>query len=321
MHQTKSSTGRRLSRLVLATVGALALCALGAAPTQSCGAIPGGGAPVCGDGRVTGMEQCDGAVPAGHTCATEGVYSGYVSGTLRCDAIACAFDTRGCTLPVCGNGRIEGLEQCDGADVRGETCFADQAGTVTCDPELCIFDRTACKPPTCGNGVKEMGESCDGTDFDGHTCQAAYSDPAATGPLKCYSNCDVDLRECYPRPGFCGNGSTETPHEECDGDTTCQQYAVRRGLPADYYTSGRVACPDCSVTSTIQCTQNRAHCGNGILEREYGETCDGSDLGGATCSSAGFLFGSLRCSETCQLSYLSTCWGGCIPNGRGTYCQ
>jgi hypothetical protein len=104
---------------------------------------------------------------------------------------------------------------------------------------------------------------------------------------------------------------------------TCQEYAVRRGLPADYYVSGNVACPagSCIVTSTSQCVINHAHCGNGILEREYGETCDGADLGGATCSTAGFLFGSLRCSDTCQLSYLSSCFGGCIPNGRGLYCQ
>jgi len=321
MHQWKTSSGTRLSRLVLVTAGALALCALGAAPTQSCGPLPGGGLPdagggvhVCGDGRVTGMEQCDGVVPAGRTCETE--TAGYVNGTLRCDPIACILDARGCTLPVCGNGRAEGMEQCDGADLRGVTCPEGQVGKVTCDPEFCIVHRAACKLPTCGNGVQDPGEDCDGTDFSGHPCYVAPSDSPTTDPLKCLSNCTIEGGECYPQPP-CADG------RECDGPMTCQEYAVLTGWPADHYVSGRVPCDaeSCMVTSTSQCALNHAHCGNGILEPEWGETCDGSDLGGATCQSAGFPFGSMRCSQSCQLATFSSCYGACIPMGRAFYCQ
>jgi hypothetical protein len=41
------------------------------------------------------------------------------------------------------------------------------------------------------------------------------------------------------------------------------------------------------------------HCGNGIIEPEYGEQCDGTDLGGATCSSLREGFGRLRCGTAC----------------------
>lgn len=41
------------------------------------------------------------------------------------------------------------------------------------------------------------------------------------------------------------------------------------------------------------------HCGNGIIEPEYGEQCDGTDLGGATCSSLREGPGRLRCGPAC----------------------
>jgi hypothetical protein len=40
-----------------------------------------------------------------------------------------------------------------------------------------------------------------------------------------------------------------------------------------------------------------AVCGNGT--RETGESCDGADLGGATCTSLGFTGGTLRCLGSC----------------------
>ena len=41
------------------------------------------------------------------------------------------------------------------------------------------------------------------------------------------------------------------------------------------------------------------HCGNGKIEPEYGEQCDGTDLGGATCSSLREGPGRLRCGPAC----------------------
>ncbi|NMB74879.1 MAG: hypothetical protein GYA21_07085 [Myxococcales bacterium] len=46
----------------------------------------------CGDGRITGTEQCDGADLGGEGCADRG----YDAGALACDPATCLVDTRGC---------------------------------------------------------------------------------------------------------------------------------------------------------------------------------------------------------------------------------
>src|SRR5262245_22689209 len=102
----------RLSRLMFGALGLLALCALGAAPAQSCGPLPGTGGgdagpppPNCGDGQISGREECDGTNLGGKTCATAS--SIFASGTLRCDPNTCTFDVRKCEYPKCGNGILE----------------------------------------------------------------------------------------------------------------------------------------------------------------------------------------------------------------------
>jgi hypothetical protein len=54
-------------------------------------------------------------------------------------------------------------------------------------------------------------------------------------------------------------------------------------------------------------------CGNGVMEP--GEECDGSDLGGATCSDAGCDAGTPTCSASCVLDF-SGC-SGCADCGNG----
>lgn len=51
-----------------------------------------GGAAVCGDGMIEGMEQCDGANLNGFTCEA----LGNAGGTLQCDPVTCTFDTQLC---------------------------------------------------------------------------------------------------------------------------------------------------------------------------------------------------------------------------------
>ena len=59
------------------------------------------------------------------------------------------------------------------------------------------------------------------------------------------------------------------------------------------------------------------YCGSNVIEGE--ETCDGSDLGGQTCTSLGFDGGTLACGAQCDefdTSGCSTCGNGVIEGGE-----
>jgi hypothetical protein len=251
-----------LSRAIVATTAVFALCALGAAPVQSCGAPwPGGGggslgaAPYCGDGKITANalvptinEECDGKDLGGKTCADlNGV------GTLRCTA-SCRLDRFSCKPAMCGNGRIDPNEVCDGDDVGGVTC-SDATRKPGCLPDCSGVNSQPCTatPGTrCGNGIVEQGEACD-------------------GPMTCAE---------YAKRVLTTHGLPEDYYS--DGMIEC---AV-----------------DCSetLTNTGACRSRR--CGNGIIDRAYHETCDGRDLGGQTCAATVpfYLGGELRCNALCR---------------------
>ncbi|MFY0563908.1 lamin tail domain-containing protein [Archangium lansingense] len=97
-----------------------------------------------------------------------------------------------CPSEQCGNGRVEGKEQCDdGNTSNGDGC------SRTCTNEVA--------PAVCGNGEAEVGEACDdGNSVNGDGCQ---------------NDCSVT------KPGdevlsVCGNGKREI-FEACDdGNTT-----------------------------------------------------------------------------------------------------
>ncbi|MDA9101255.1 DUF4215 domain-containing protein [Omnitrophica bacterium] len=95
--------------------------------------------------------------------------------------------------PRCGNGVIDGTEECDGA--QNWTC----EGGADCD--------TACNcKGYCGDGTKDEGEECDGSDAG--ECEG--------GDL---GGCN---KECQCK-GYCGNNEVDsdtTPPEACDGTNT-----------------------------------------------------------------------------------------------------
>ena len=102
----------------------------------------------------------------------------------------------------------------------------------------------------------------------------------------------------------CGDNYLD-PGEACDGSqmtaTTCTELGY-------YEQTDTLTCKaDCTFDLSV-CVGGR--CGDGTIQGTYGEQCEGSNLGGATCVSLGYSprGGTLGCNSSCRLNPAS-----CVP--------
>jgi hypothetical protein len=110
----------------------------------------------CGDGMIGLPETCDGTALGGATCQS----LGFGGGVLGCAADCQELDTSGCTaLPSCGDGIVNGGEQCDGAALGGNTCVSQgfDMGVLACTAS-CVLDVSGCADDLTGCG--EQGDFC-----------------------------------------------------------------------------------------------------------------------------------------------------------------
>lgn len=133
----------------------------------------------CGNGAVDPAEVCEGADLSGQSCASLGLGVGALSCLPNCNG----YQTAGCmpaTGPTCGDGRTEGTEVCDGADLGGATCqsLGFTGGSLSCAADCRARVTSACTgtcTPQCGGRTcgpdPVCGMSC-GTCSSG-TCSAA----------------------------------------------------------------------------------------------------------------------------------------------------
>jgi len=198
----------------------------------------------CGDGVVNGTEQCD-AGGETSTCNADCTNSRCGDGTVnahageQCDdgntvnGDGCSSTCRNETPPPsgCGDGVVNGTEECDGGGSETATCNTNCTTSRCGDSivntlagEQCDDGNTVngdgCSPtcqietgggggggggggttPVCGNGTIETNEQCD----DGNT-----------------ANGDGCSSTCQSEPGgpLCGNGVVEGTEECDDGNTT-----------------------------------------------------------------------------------------------------
>ena len=150
----------------------------------------------CGDGKRDGAEACEGADLGGADCAS--VVGAGSTGTLSCKA-DCTLSTAACSAPpACGDGILNGTDQCDNTDFGSATCASalgmPATGMLACKSN-CTLDTSACQ--FCGDGVKSAGEQCDALDLGGATCATALGSPAV-GTLSCAPSCQLDTTACTP---------------------------------------------------------------------------------------------------------------------------
>ena len=165
----------------------------------------------CGDGRITGAEECDGNLIGSATCLTKGFYQ---PEGLACGA-DCKFDTSRC-VGRCGDGIKNGPEQCDPGvngktpDLGKATCFTAgyyQPSGLACNDD-CTFNTAACHGGKCGDGIINGLELCDGTAFpqvqqNGKlvtTDCSAIGFTGATTSLKCSKTCRYTTTSCLCTP-------------------------------------------------------------------------------------------------------------------------
>ncbi|MEM9455749.1 MAG: hypothetical protein AAGF11_16330 [Myxococcota bacterium] len=165
----------------------------------------------------------------------------------------------------------------------------------------------------CGNGMLDDDEVCDGDDLDGQDCVSQGF--MGGGQLACQDDCsDFDTSACMEELSTCcqlnkGPGCDNMVCQDavCALDPFCCSMQWDQ-LCADAAGVERPCAP-------LNCPP--PPCGNGVLEEEEGEACDGMELGGEDCVSQGFpMGGMLGCTDECTFDY-SACMGSdcCVSNG------
>lgn len=216
-------------------------------------------------------------------CGADGICADYYSDLTK--DWTCPSPDPDCG--TCGNGVVEGQEQCDGNSLnpnQNPTCegrgFA--GGTLGCR-EDCTFNYTNCTAAVCGNGFVEGSEVCDGGSV---SCSSLG---AASGTATCKADCTgYDTSSCSGL-GSCGNGRIETDtngfaYEFCDGATFHQfpGFAATELCSTWSHGTGNVTCnADCSLNFSA-CSAGGDRCtiyglrGDGIchLCEKYGGAPD-----------------------------------------------
>src|SRR3989344_3542051 len=223
----------------------------------------------CGNGIVNGTEQCD---PPGqlvdtlNACAVD-VNGVPISGTLArvCNS-SCNWQDSGCDVDIlCGNGRVDGLEQCDDGALNGTpgNCSA-----------MCTFSASFC-------GDNVVNSYC------------AFNNVNCTGnPNACVTSCGTN-RNCLAM-NVC------SPVEYCD-------IGANNGA---YLTPPTFALP--SNSCSANCKQLGPRCGDGILHTgNSGAICLNNSQCFSNNCSAGVCTSAEECDDGNNIS-----GDGCANNCR-----
>jgi hypothetical protein len=265
--------------------------------------------------------------------------------------VRAAFAVAAASLPVtaaaspgCGNGVVEGGEECDGGPF-GVFVDGDPARGPCQDGSRCYFRFTCCKfncqyvgtpgapcedgnqctsPDTCDHvGVCHEGPKlpdgsactngvfCDGAETcHAGVCNASTGDPCPQGAC---TQCQEQKKSCFkPEGTTCSDGSDCVDGGTCDGGGRCRDGVLRSGACDDgVFCNGSDQCSagSCSQHSGSPCAggDGDADCSESCDENS--ESCNADDPDGSSCDDATFCNGDDdRCTGgVCTGSGLLAC--------------
>jgi cysteine-rich repeat protein len=238
--------------------------------------------PICGNGFVEGVEQCD-----------DGSKNGSPGGSCQIDCTWTCINTP-------GNTQCDDKNPCNGAETCSDkhTC---QAGTPIAENGSCGTARIcvggSCVDSSCGDGVVTAPEECD----DGNTAVGDGCEP--TCKFTCVAG---DATRACPAADVCAGAST------CSTTHTCTA-----GTPK----ADGTACGTGQICVAGKC--GAATCGDGFVEA--GEDCDFGAGNGpgkgceATCKLS--CASDAACADTNTCNGNETCVANSVGGAAGKKCQ
>jgi cysteine-rich repeat protein len=258
-----------------AILAALSACSRSNLTDPTVTASAGGGGP-------GGAPSTSTATTTGSTTSTSTATSTSTTTSTTTTTSTSTTGVGGAPPGFCGDGIVNGFEQCD--DANGDptdACFDCTLafcgdGVVHAGVEQCDDGNTNendgchnnCTFSTCGDGILEPGEQCDdGNTDDGDACTS-----------KCFL-------------AKCGDGILQLGVEQCDdgnGSNTdgCLINCVVAQCGDGFLHAGVEECDDANPFNTDACTVNckKAKCGDGFLESGVEQCDDGNATNGDGCS-------------------------------------
>ena len=217
--------------------------------------------------------------------------------------------------PVCGNGKVEGTEQCDDGNASNDDGCLSNCKNAECTPgQGTCGDGNTCTTDACQNGrcvytnntnTCNDGVACTGND----RCSAGTC--AGTDSCSAGSQCVVETGQCSAVAPECGNGSVEGT-EECDDGNASNDDGCLTNCKNAECLPGQGTCGDGNACTTDSCENGRCVNTNNTNTCDDGIACTGSDR----CS-AGVCAGTDSCADGSRcIADSGQCEAGASTDGQ-----
>jgi len=284
----------------------------------------------CGNHVLDDGEECDDSYSYTIDCGEDKTFK-YKSSGCKADCtmdrdIVCRNNG-----PICGNGKLESGEECDGEKVDLDyTCpenkklyYSTTDKATRCTNDCKINTEAVCRVDMCGNGVLDSGEECDGELIsESYTCSDGefLNYESADNTTRC-QGCFVVKDVVCKRT--CGNGKLDEG-EECEGNYYDKAYNCGMGRSFNYSSADDTKrCINCKINDSIVCKEIPQSCGNGVIDGS--EACDGNAVASNACGEGYRLkttYNQEMCTELCTIksdaciSSAAECLNGYLDEGE-----